>query len=107
MVQSLVNPIISSLLTHRHHQMEYTEVKLIILFVEGWKSNNKDVTKGADCGTDHKFQVQLIWKKEDNRFLAYDLETIPIIFKESIKNRFETSLVMTYSKKGDIWYPSS
>ena len=70
---------------HEHHQMDNTEVRLIVFFAakDGETLYSQKKTRpGADCGSDHKlliakFRLKLKKVVKATRPLRYDLNQIP------------------------------
>ena len=82
-------------LTHGHHQMVNTEIRLIIFFAPKMEKlfTVSKTRLGADCGSDHELIAKLrlklkkVWKT--TRSFGYDLNQIPYDYTVEVSNRFK------------------
>ena len=81
-------------LTHGHHQMVNTKIRLIIFFAvkygETLYNQKKKKRLGADCGSDHelliaKFRLTLKKVGKTTRPFRYDLNQIPYDYTVEVK----------------------
>ena len=88
---------ISENLTHEHHQMVNTEIRLIIFFAAKDREalyRSEKTRPGADCGSDHelliaKFRLKLKKVGKTTRSLRYDLNQNPYHSAVKVTNRFK------------------
>ena len=84
-------------ITHGHHKMVSTEVRLIIFFaVKNGDAlySQKKTRLGGDCGSDHelliaKFRLKLKKVRKTTRPFRYDLNQIPYEYTVEGRNRFK------------------
>ena len=76
--------------------MVHTEIRLIILYSQRWKSSIQSAKTrlGADYGSDHEFLIakfRLKFKKvgQITRPFRYDLNQIPYDYTVQVRNRFK------------------
>ena len=76
--------------------MVNTKIRLIILFVQRWRSSiqSAETRQGADCGSDHelliaKFRLKLKKVGKTTRPFRYDLNQIPYDYSVEVRNRFK------------------
>ena len=81
---------------HGHHQMVNTEIRLIILCSQRWRSSIQSAKTrlGADCGSGHelliaKFRLKLKKVGKTTRPFRYDLNQIPYDYIVEVRNRFK------------------
>ena len=82
--------------THGHHQMVNTEIRLIILCSQRWRSSiqSAKIRPVVDCGSDHelliaKFRLKLKKLRKTTRPFRYDLNQIPYDYTVEVTNRFK------------------
>ena len=84
-------------MTHVHHQMVNTEIRLIIFFAAKHGDTLYSQLKersGADCGTDHelrivKFRLKLKKVGKTTRPFTYDLNQISDDYTVEVTNGFK------------------
>ena len=76
--------------------MVITEIRLIILCTQRWRSSiqSAKTRPGADCGSDHellitKFRLKLKKVRKTTRPFRYDLNQIPYNYTTEVRNRFK------------------
>ena len=81
--------------SHGPHQMDNTEIKLIILFAVkyGEALRSQQSQDQVDCGSDHehlivKFRLKLKKVGKTTRPFRYDLNQIPCDYTVEVRNRF-------------------
>ena len=80
------------MVTHGHHQMVNTEIRLIIFFAA--KDGEALYSQRKYCGLDHelliaKFRLKLTKVEKTTRPFRYDLNQIPYDYTVQVRNRFK------------------
>ena len=88
---------ISENLTHEHHQMVNTEIRLVIFFAAKDREalyRSEKTRPEADCGSDHelliaKFRLKLKKVGKTTKPFRYDLNQIPYDYTVEVTNKFK------------------
>ena len=96
-------------ITHEHHQMVNTEIRLIIFFVAKWRSSiqSAKTRPRVDCGSDHelliaKFRLKLKKVGKTTRPFRYDPNQISYDYTVEVTNRFK-GLDLIDSVPEELW----